>query len=150
MVYFLIAVILIIALIFLVFIITIRSIQPNNPAISVNQLKSFLGFNLTDDYTIIEHFSRNNHPDKPMNVCISLPTEAFEKVTKYLADTDLIENVTYSEDKQIKYTVRWTKKEHSFYKTHTISYTNPDYQFFFASLDIDCINRTLTYNEYGS
>jgi hypothetical protein len=124
--------------------------KPNNENDSINTIKQFLRFDFKDEYTIIEHISRNNHPDRPLNVSIQLSDDSFKNVLDFVANIENSLKETLSEDRRIKYVEYLTKQSDCFIKNHKASHINSDISetlFFSSNLIIDYNNRTLTYNE---
>lgn len=124
--------------------------SPNKEIESINTIKSFLGMDFRDGYTIIEHISRNNHPDRPLNVTILLSEESYNEVLEFIARIESNTKETLSEDKKIKYLERTIKQTDCLIKEHKASHiysSASEYVFFIASLTIDYDKKTLTYKE---
>lgn len=124
--------------------------SPNKEIESINTLKRFLGMDFRDGYTIIEHISRNNHPDRPLNVTILLSEDSFNEVLEFIAKIESNVKETLSEDKKIKYVEHIIKQTDCLIKKHEASHiysSTSEYIFFIASLTIDYDKKTLTYSE---
>lgn len=146
--YVFIVIIILLAFFLIGFVVIVKSFQPDPPDVGVYKLKSFLGFKFSSEFVIIDYRSQNNHPDRPMNLKISLSPEDFEKVIIFLGDVALNKEIIYSDEKCI-YSESWTKYENVFYKSHNASYKDAAIPFFIASLIVDCNDRTLSYKETG-
>jgi hypothetical protein len=124
--------------------------KPNNENDSINTIKQFLRFDFKDEYTIVKHISRNNHPDRPLNVSIQLSEDSFIGVLDFVANIENGLKETLSEDRRIKYVEYLTKQSDCFIKNYKASHINSDISetlFFSSNLIIDYHQRTLTYNE---
>ena len=124
--------------------------SPNKEIESINTIKRFLGMDFRDGYTIIEHISRNNHPDRPLNVTIQLSEESFNKVMEFIAKIESNTKETLSDDEKIKYVERTIKQTDCLIKKHEASHiysSASEYLFFIASLTIEFDKKTLTYKE---
>jgi len=123
--------------------------KPNDENDSINTIKQFLRFDFKDDYTIIEHISRNNHPDRPLNVSIQLSEDSFKDVLDFVANIENGLKETFNEDRRIKYVEYLTKQSDCFIKNYKAFHINSDKSeipFFSSNLIIDYSQRTLTYN----
>ena len=128
----------------------IYAMAPNKEVDSVNQIKRFLGFDFNNNYTVIKHFSDNSHPDRPLSVIIQLTEDVIEKIRIYTNGIDADINEIISDDKKNKYVVEIYKDAFVFTKTHEAMDNTPDDDgllFFRASLIINFIEMTLSYNE---
>jgi len=126
--------------------------KPNDTHVSVKKLKDFLGFDFGDSYEVMEHVSRNNHPDRPLKVTVVLSEESIVPLKEYLSKVDMEEKVNYSEDRKIKYVTSFRKGDSGFVKKYQAMHVDSgevDYVFFVSSLTIDFIKRTLAYSETG-
>ena len=124
--------------------------SPNKEIESINTIKKFLGMDFRDGFTIIEHISRNNHPDRPLNVTLQLSEESFNEVLEFIAKIESNTKETLSNDEKIKYvehTIKQTECLIKEYKASHIYSSVSEYTFFIASLIIDYDKKTLTYKE---
>ena len=124
--------------------------KPNNENDSINTIKQLLRFDFKDEYTIVEHISRNNHPDRPLNVSIQLSEDSFKDVLDFVANIENGLKETLSEDSSIKYVEYLSKQLNCFIKNYKASHINSDISetpFFSSNLNIDYSQRTLIYNE---
>jgi len=124
--------------------------KPNNEKDSINTMKQFLRFDFKDEYTIIEHISRNNHPDRPLNVSIQLSEDSFKDVLDFVANIENSLKETFSEDRRIKYVEYLSKQSDCFIKNYKAIHINSEKSetpFFSSNLIIDYNQRALTYNE---
>lgn len=124
--------------------------KPNNEEDSINTIKQFLRFDFKDEYTIVEHISRNNHPDRPLNISIQLSEDSFKNVLDFVANIENVLKETLSEDRRIKYVEYLTKQSDCFIKNYKASHINSDISetlFFSSNLIIDYNQRTLKYDE---
>lgn len=126
--------------------------KPNDTHVSVKKLKEILGFDFGDSYEVIEHLSRNNHPDRPLKVTVLLSEESIVPLKEYLSKVDKEEKVNYSKDRKIKYVISFRKGERGFEKKYQAMHADSaevEYVFFVSSLTIDFLKRTLAYSETG-
>jgi hypothetical protein len=123
------------------------SIQPNTSFESVESLKSFLGMNFGDDFEVVEHTSRNYHPDRPLKVTISVRDDVFSVIRNYVNGVKFEPHETTSSDGQIKYDTHWNSIKKGFIKKHSASYIDSKLPFFIESLTIDLERRMLSYSE---
>jgi hypothetical protein len=125
-------------------------VAPNPEEESLKHLKWFLGMDFSDDYTIIA-FKPESGPDRAWKLSIILSDDAMEKVKAFLNETNLGDDVTFSDDKKIKYTYSWIKSEPFYIKGYTSAHLEGDdyYTFFMANLKIDFDNKVLEYSETG-
>jgi len=126
--------------------------KPNDTHLSVMKLKEFLGFDFGDSYEVMEHLSRNNHPDRPLKVTVVLSEESIVPLKEYLSKVDKEEKVNYSKDRKIKYVTSFRKGERGFVKKYQAMHADSaevEYVFFVSSLTIDFLKRTLAYLETG-
>jgi hypothetical protein len=124
--------------------------KPNNENDSINKIKQFLRFDFKGEYTIIEHISRNNHPDRPLNVSIQLSEDSFNDLLGFVANLENSLKETLSEDRRIKHVEYLTKQSDYFIKNYKSFHINSDKSetpFFSSNLIIEYNQRTLTYNE---
>ena len=136
-----------IALVALIFFAFIMAFRPNSPDQSVAKLKEFLGYPFKGAYQIIKHESRNNHPDRPLHVSISLPAETFEKVVEFLEGIGPKERINFSQNNQVRYETNWVLEERVYYKIYSALHTSNNYQFFGARLEVNLDDHTITYRE---
>ena len=126
--------------------------KPNDTHVSVKKLKDFLGFDFGESYQVMDHVSRNNHPDLPLKVTVVLSEESIVPLKEHLSKVDMDEKVNYSEDRKIKYVTSFRKGERGFVKKYQAMHADSaevEYVFFVSSLTIDFIKRTLAYSETG-
>ncbi|MBU3714117.1 MAG: hypothetical protein FGM46_04135 [Ferruginibacter sp.] len=129
-----------------------RAAAPSDPVDSANELKRFLGLDFGNNYSIVEQSSRNYHPDRPMNVTVSLSESDFEKVIEYLTTLNFETSTSFSKDNKIRYTEYWRKYGEEYRKNYTaarINESGSDYPFFNADLYVDINTRCISYNEFG-
>lgn len=150
MIYVAVAILVIIVFVILLFVGLAWSFAHSNSSESnINSLESFLGFNLKGKYTVIDYSYNRLHPDRPLNIMISLSGKDFKTVRNFLANVELSINERHSNDGKIRYTGGWSKVANTFTKSHAASYVEGDYTFFVASLEINCDDNTLRYKETG-
>ncbi len=123
---------------------------PNTESDSINQLKSFLGYDFGEGYEIIEHNSQNNHPDRPLKLKVILSDTSFELVMKHLSQIESKTLETFSQDQTVRYVEELYSSESSLNKSHLayhIHTDGKDYIFFSASFSFNCPNKTIEYFE---
>lgn len=126
--------------------------EPNDTHASVKKLKDFLGFDFGDSYEVIEHLSRNNHPDRPLKVTVILSEESIVPLKVNLSKIHMEEKVNYSEDRKIKYVTSFRMGDSGFVKRYQamhVGSAEAEYVFFVSRLSIDFLKRTLAYSETG-
>ncbi len=126
--------------------------KPNDTHVSVKKLKVSLGFDFGNSYEVMEHVSRNNHPDRPLKLTVVLSEESIVPLKEHLSKVDMEEKVNYSEDRKIKYVTSFRKGDSGFVKKYQAMHADSaevEYVFFVSSLSIDFIKRTLAYSETG-
>jgi hypothetical protein len=124
--------------------------SPNEEIDSINTIKKFLGIDFKDGYKIIEHISRNNHPDRPLHISILFSEESFNEVFNFIDKIESSSKETIIQDKEIKYVEHIRKQTNCFvkdYEAKHIHSSTSEYTFFISSLTIDYDQRILTYRE---
>jgi hypothetical protein len=101
----------------------------------------FLGMKLGNDYQVIEHKSKNNYGDSPMNIKIILSDGKFQKVKLFLAEISVGTVKTYKINEDVTYSESWYKDNTHCYKRASnccyISKSENNYPFFIPELSID-------------
>ncbi len=154
-----------IALIFLVIIVLIASFffyafiyglsnffAPNREIDSVKSIKRFLEFDFGEDFSILNHSSFNNQPDRPLEIVVSISAESMAGLKDFLKSIRLENQESLSDDKKIRYKKIWISDETTYLKGHSASHINSggsEYEFFIARLAIDTQTKTLSYSETG-
>jgi hypothetical protein len=123
---------------------------PNKEIDSISEIKQCLGLDFGDGYKIIEHNSRNNHGDRPLNVSIELSDKLFYEVKEFVEKNDCDVKESLSEDKKNRYVERFVKRQNCFVKDYEASHVSSagsGYVFFSARLTIDYREKTLRYSQ---
>lgn len=126
--------------------------KPNDTHVSVKKLKDFLGFDFGESYQVMDHVSRNNHPDRPLKVTVILSEESIVSLKEHLSKVDMEEKVNYSEDRKIKYVTSLRMGDSGFVKRYQAMHVDSveaEYVFFVSRLSIDFLKRALAYSETG-
>jgi hypothetical protein len=126
--------------------------KPNDTQVSVKKLKDFLGFDFGESYQVMDHVSRNNHPDRPLKVTVVLSEESIVPLKEHLSKVDMEEKVNYSKNRKIKYVTSFRMGDNGYVKRYQAMHAESaevEYVFFVSSLTIDFIKRTLAYSETG-
>ena len=146
-------ILLLIIIIFLLFIYGFsKFLGPNTPDESVQKLKQFLGIDFQIE-SIIEHSSRNNHPDRPMNISVGIIDAEFDKIKNYLSTLNLGTLDSYSDDKKIKYVENWSTYNDIYcknYRAFHINSESSEYPFFYIEMTVDLHGKVISYKEFGS
>lgn len=125
---------------------------PNSEIDSVNSLKRFLDFDFGEDFSVLNHTSRNNHPDRPLELVLSLSAESMAQLKNFLERTPLENQEYLNDDKEIRYRKTWSADKTTYWKGHSASHINSDgseYEFFIARLVINTQTKTLSYSQTG-
>lgn len=126
--------------------------KPNDIHASVKKIKDFLGYDFGDSYEVMEHVSRNNHPDRPLKVRVLLSEESIVLLKEHLSNVDLEAIVKYSEDKKNKYVTSFRRTDMGFVKKYEalhVDSAEAENVFFVSSLSVDFVQRILIYSETG-
>ena len=126
--------------------------KPNSEKDSIDQIKKFFGFDFAEDFQIIKHESRNNHPDRPLHVILKLSENGINNIKAFTSEIESYSKETISDNRSNKYTevvecgVSFYNK---YYQASEIIHSGEDSLFFSATLMIDYESGTLSYNETG-
>jgi hypothetical protein len=121
--------------------------KPNKPSESIDKVKNFLGYDFGDEYSLIDHVSRNYHPDRPLTVTLKLSNEAFHKMLSYISNLDTTERLQNDEKNEVEYREVWIKEENGYRKEYSASREQGKYVFFIAKLTVSIENLTINYHE---
>jgi len=126
--------------------------KPNSEKESIVQIKNFLGYDFAEDFQIIEHESRNNHPDRPLRVVLKLNENGINNLKAFTSEIESYSKETRNDNQSYKYNED-VKSSASFYnKCHEafeIIHSGEESLFFRASLIVDYESGTLSYSETG-
>lgn len=125
--------------------ISIYSYKPSTPA---DQIKEFganmLNYEFGDGYEVIDHMSRNGHPDRPQSLMIKICDEEFNRLKSH------IETLHEGEEREEKgdevYVRTISKRETGCSITHSSIHKSCNYTFFEASVEIDYRSQTVSYS----
>lgn len=119
--------ILFIGLMILTFIGMSSFMKPNETVDSVDRVKKFMEIDFGDDFEVLEHVSRNNHPDRPMHISIKLSKNSSRLVEDFLNQKILDSSVSSGEKMESKSGDYWTKDLNGYKKRY--SAFHPDAKF---------------------
>lgn len=150
MVYVIVIILVVIAFLLLIFFGIVWSVAyTNSPESNVKSLKSFLGFDFKSQYNVISYISNGFHPDSPVKIAISLSDTDFGEVKCFIDTVELSAAEKISNDGKVRYIDAWRREGNIYVKIHSATDVVHNRLFFVASLEINCDNNTLKYEETG-
>ncbi len=105
-----------------------KSFGPPTEEQSVNEIKSFLGFDFEDDFTVTQHAAFTVHPDRPIRMLLLFKKPAFEKLIEFVAKQDFVESESSVSDK-VWHKWSWRKEGNIYLKTYSSTHLGSDYPF---------------------
>ena len=120
-----------------------------DPLVSINQIKQFLGFDFGLEYTLLKHESNPSHGDRPLTVTLKFSENTFAEIMNFVTQIHLVETITHDQKKEIEYKEVWQKCDIRFQKHYSAKHLNGDYTFFRSCLSIDPANNTIHHHQSG-
>ena len=120
-----------------------------DPLVSINQIKQFLGFDFGLEYTLLKHESNPGHGDQPLTITLKFSENTFAEIMSFVTQIHLAETTTYNEKEEIEYKEVWQKCNNRFQKHYSAKHLNGDYTFFRSCLSIDPANNTIHHHQSG-
>jgi hypothetical protein len=126
--------------------------KPNSEKESIAQIKKFLGYDFAEDFQIIEHESRNNHPDRPLRIVLNLNENGINNLKAFTSEIESYSKETGSNNQSYKYNEDVMSSASFYQKCHEafeIIHSGEESLFFRATLIINYESGTLSYSETG-